>query len=126
MQANHDKRMNSRQILDIHGREACTRPRSHQPIQDTVRSWIRGKRVWFGSGERGKTYFEVPAWALLGEVFCWDDIPSKRSKTKLEPLGACHEGLGERRHLDHNKKGCHGNQTNKILLSGDGEWHTDG
>ena len=48
--------------------------------------------VCFGGKERGKTYFEVPTRALLGEVSCWDDIPSKRSKIELEPLGACHEG----------------------------------
>ena len=33
---------------------ACT-----QPIQNMVSSWVRGKRAWFGGGERGKTYFEV-------------------------------------------------------------------
>ena len=66
---------------------ACT-----QPIQDTVRLWVRRKRTWFGGGERGKTYFEVPARALLGEVSYWDDIPPKRSKAELEPLSACHEG----------------------------------
>ena len=71
-------------------------------------SWIRGKRAGFGSGERGKTYFEVPTWALLGEVSCWDDIPPKRNKVELEPLDACHEGQGE--------KGCHGKQTNKIVF----------
>ena len=63
-----------------------------QPIQDTVRSPIRGKRAWFGDWERGKTYSEVPARAFLGEVFYWDDILSKRSKAELEPLGACHKG----------------------------------
>ena len=46
-----------------------------QPIQDTVWSWVRGKKAWFGSGERGKTYFEIPTWALLGEVSCQNDIP---------------------------------------------------
>ena len=40
----------------------------------------------------GKTYYEVPVRALLGEASCWDDIPPKRNKAKLEPLGACHEG----------------------------------
>ena len=59
---------------------------------DTVRSWVRGKRAWFDGGERGKTYFEVPAWALWGEVSCWDDIPPKRSKVELDPLGARHKG----------------------------------
>ena len=32
VQTNHGKRMSSRQILDIHGREAHARPRLHQPI----------------------------------------------------------------------------------------------
>ena len=41
---------------------ACT-----QPIQDVVRSWIRGKRAWFGGGGEGKTYFTVPARAFLGK-----------------------------------------------------------
>ena len=57
-----------------------------------MRSWVRGKRAWFGGVERGKTYFEVLARALLEEVSCWDDIPPKRSKTELEALGTCHEG----------------------------------
>ena len=43
-------------------------------------SWVRGKRAWFGGGERGKTYFEVLARALLGEVSCWDDIPPTGAK----------------------------------------------
>ena len=51
-----------------------------QPVQDTVRSWVRGKRAWFGGGEKRKTYFEVPTRALLGEVSCWDDIPPKGAK----------------------------------------------
>jgi len=32
----------------------------------------------------------------LGKMSYWDDMPPKRSKDKLEPLGACHEGWGER------------------------------
>ena len=35
-------------------RKTQTSPACTQPIQDTVRSWVRGKRAWFGSGERGK------------------------------------------------------------------------
>ena len=72
--------------------KAQTLPAYTQPIQDTVRSWVRGKRAWFGGRERGNTYFEVPTRALLGEMSCLNDILPKRSKTKLEPLGACHEG----------------------------------
>ena len=42
-------------------------------------------------GER-KTYSRIPTQTLLQEMSCWDDIPSKKSKVELEPLGACHEG----------------------------------
>ena len=52
--------MSSRQILDIHGREA---------IQDMVRSWVRGKRVWFGGRERGKLILGF----LLG--LFWEKCP---------------------------------------------------
>ena len=84
--------MSIRQILDTHRKEACARPRHHQPIWDMVKSWVKGKRVWFGGGERGKTYSEVPTQALLREVSYWDDIPPKKSKAGLEPLGACYKG----------------------------------
>ena len=47
-------------------RKAQTSPACTQSIQDTMRSWVKGNRAWFGGGERGKTYFEVFAWALLG------------------------------------------------------------
>ena len=115
--ANHNKHMSSRQILDIHEREARTRRRPHQPLLSQYKTkWVRGKRAWFGGGERGKTYFEVPTRALLGEVFCQDGIPPKRSKLELGPLGACHEGQGERRHPYHSRKGYHGRQTNKIVF----------
>ena len=53
-------------------------------------SEVREGMVW-RLGE-GKTYSRVPIQALLGEMFCWDGIPFKRSKDELEPLGACHEG----------------------------------
>ena len=55
-----------------------------------MRSWVKDKRAWFGGGERGKSYFEVPVQALLEKVSYWDDIPPKRNKVELEPLGACH------------------------------------
>ena len=62
-------------------------------------SWVRGKRGYglaVGRGE--KTYSRVLAQALLGEMFCWDDMPPKRSKDELKPPGACHEGKRERVH----------------------------
>ena len=38
-------------------RKAQTSPACTQPIQDTMRSWVKGKMAWFGGGEREKTYF---------------------------------------------------------------------
>ena len=32
--------------------KAQTSPACTQPIQGIVRSWVRGKRAWFGGGER--------------------------------------------------------------------------
>jgi len=46
--------------------------------------------VWYGGGEKGEAYSEVPAKALFGEMSCWDDIPSKRDKDELKSLGACY------------------------------------
>ena len=46
--------------------------------------------VWWWGEE--KTYYGVPAQALLGEMSCWDDISPKRSNDELKPLGTCHEG----------------------------------
>ena len=53
------------------------------------RSEVREGMVWWW-GE-GKAYSGVLAQVLLGEISCWDDIPLKRSKDELKPLGACHE-----------------------------------
>ena len=62
-----------------------------QPIQDMVRSWVRGKGVWFGGGERGK-----PILGFLLGLF-WGKCSvgmtyHQTGKAELEPLGACHEG----------------------------------
>ena len=66
---------------------ACT-----QPIQEVVGrgSEVREGMVWRW-GE-GKTYSKVPAQVLLGKMSRWDDIPPKRSKDELKPLGVCHKG----------------------------------
>ena len=49
------------------------------------KSWVRGKRGHgLAVGRRKKP--------ILGEMFCWDDVPPKKNKDELEPLGACHEG----------------------------------
>ena len=52
-------------------------------------SEVREGMVWRW-GE-GKTYSRVLAQILLEVMFCWDDLPPKRSKDEMEPLGACHE-----------------------------------
>ena len=52
----------------------------------------REERAWSGGGEREITYSRVLAQTLLGEMSCWDDMPSKRNKDDLEPLSASHEG----------------------------------
>ena len=46
-------------------------------------------------GRGKKTYSGVLAQVLLGEMSCWDDMPPKRSKDELQPLGVCHEGYRE-------------------------------
>ena len=40
----------------------------------------------------GKAYSGVPAQILLGVMSCRDELPPKRRKGELEPLGACHKG----------------------------------
>ena len=55
-----------------------------------MRSEVKGHGLTVGRGE--KPIFKVPARAILGEVFCRDDILPKRSKVELEQLSACNEG----------------------------------
>ena len=45
-------------------RKAQTSPAYTQPIQDAVKSWVRGKRAWFSGGEKGK-----PILRFLSGVF---------------------------------------------------------
>ena len=80
--------------------------------------------VWW-QGE-GKTYSGVPTQAFLGEMSCWDDIPPKRSKDELEPLGACHEGWREREntHTVAGKSATENKQTKQSSMFGDWEWHS--
>ena len=76
-------------------------------------------------GKWEKSIFEVPAQALLGEVSCWDDILSKRSKLSLiHYVHAMRDReretmprqivVGKGVTVDRSRKGCHGRQTNKI------------
>ena len=60
-------------------------------------SWVRGHGLAVGrekerEREKKKTYSGVLTQALLWEMSYLDDMPPKRSKDKLEPPGACHEG----------------------------------
>ena len=50
-------------------RKAQTSPAYTQPIQDTVRSWVRGKRTWFGGEERRR-----PILRFLPRLF-WGKCP---------------------------------------------------
>ena len=38
VQVNHGRRMSSRQILDIYGKEARARPRPHQPVSSQYKT----------------------------------------------------------------------------------------
>ena len=54
-------------------------------------SWVRGKRrhgLAIGRGKKPILGFLLRV--FWGEMSCWDDMPPKRSKDELEPLGACH------------------------------------
>ena len=51
--------------------KAQTSPACTQPIQETVRSWVKGKRAWFGGGERGK-----PILGFLLGLF-WGKCPAR-------------------------------------------------
>ena len=53
-------------------------------------SKIRGGMVW--RWKEGKAYSRIPVQILLEVMSYWDDLPPKKSKDELEPLGACHEG----------------------------------
>ena len=53
-------------------------------------SEVKRGMVWWW--EEGKAYFGVPGQITLRLMSCWDDLPLKRSKDELKPLGVCHEG----------------------------------
>ena len=71
--------------------EAQTSPAYTQPIQEVVGhgSEVKGYGLVVG---RGENLFWGSCSDSFGEMSYWDDIPPKRSKDELEPLGACHEG----------------------------------
>ena len=53
-------------------------------------SKVREGMIWRWGVE--KAHSGVFAYILLGVMSYWDDIPPKRRKDGLEPLGACHKG----------------------------------
>ena len=88
----HDKRMSSRQALDIHGIEVRARPKYHQSMYlanaGVVGPWLEVREGMVWRWGEGKTYFGVPAQIFLRVMSCWHDLPPKRSKDELESLGA--------------------------------------
>ena len=76
--------------MDLYGSKAHIRLRHHPLVPNQYRrgrTWVRGKRRYgLAVGKNGKVYYGIPTQALLGEMFCWDDIPSKRRNDELEPL----------------------------------------
>ena len=86
--------MNGRQALDSYRSGACIRLRHHLLVPSHYRRggpWVRGKREYgLAVGRKGKSILGFLRKDLLGKMSCWDDIPPKRGKDKLESLGVCH------------------------------------
>ena len=62
-------------------RKAQTSPAYTQPIQDAVRSWVRGKRAWFGGGERGRLILRFLPGHFWGKCLTgMTHHPNKKSK----------------------------------------------
>ena len=75
--------------MDKFEREACARPRRHQPVPSQYRTWwghgpeVRGKGgcgLVVGRGE--KIYSRPLLKSLLGGTSCWDDRPPKRGNLR--------------------------------------------
>ena len=94
-QANHGRHMSSRQILDIHGREARARLRPHRLVPSQYRTrWGHGSEVR-GHGlavERGKNLFWGSCSGSFGGSVLLGWHTTQRGKFELEPLSAYHEG----------------------------------
>ena len=56
-----------------------------QLIQDMLRSWVRGKGAW-STVRKGENLF-FPAQALLGEIFCWDDMRDRKRENTHTVVG---------------------------------------
>ena len=112
----HEQRAGLGHTLKWSTCKAQTSPLCTQLIQEVVGYGleVREGMVWRWGEE--KIYSGIPAQALLGKMSCWNDISSKRSKDELEPLGACHEGQGEREHSHHSRQECHGKKKKKNSL----------
>ena len=90
--------MSSGQAFGVHGKWSTCKAQALSTCIQPIQEWwvmghgseVRESIIWRW-GE-GKAYSGVPAHILLGVMSCWDDIPPKKRKDKLESLGACHEG----------------------------------
>ena len=90
------KRMNARKAMDSYGSGAHTQGSSTTYLYPANTGEVGHglevrESVVQRQGECG-VYFGVSTQALLGEMSCWDDIPPKRGKYKLESLSACYRG----------------------------------
>ena len=54
LQRTHEQQANFRHIWTEGTRKVQTPPAYTQSIRDMVKSWVRGKRAWFGGGEKEK------------------------------------------------------------------------
>ena len=66
----HDQQADFRYTWKWSTRKAQTSPACTQPIQEVVKSWVRGKKAWYGGRERGK-----PIMGFLLRLF-WGKCPA--------------------------------------------------
>ena len=105
-------------------RKGQTSPACTQPIQEVVGHGSEVKRYGLAKGRR-ENLLQGSCSDSFGEMYCWDDIPPKRSKDELEPLAACHEGWRKREstHTIVDKSATINKRTKQSSLSSDREWH---
>ena len=89
--------------------KAQTSPAYTQPIQEVVRSWVRGKRAWSGGGEMGKPIMGFLLRLFWGKCFAGMTYHPKEAH-------AMRDRKREREHSHRSRKECHGEQTDKIVF----------
>ena len=90
----HSKRMSSRQAswhtLEVENAQGPGTTNLYLANTRVVsyKLEVRKGMVWWWGEE--KAYSRIPTHILLRVMSCWDDIPPKRRKDKLKPLGTHH------------------------------------